>query len=368
LSLSRSADPSGTALSTRDPDQISPLRVAAAVLRHRGLVGKTVLLCLLAGAAAAFLPAREFVATSSFMPQARKTSSSLSGIAAEFGLTVPGLDGRESPLFYVDLLESRAILESLADTVYTVETDTGRVSGTLVQLLRSKGKTEGLRRDATIKTLRKKITAAAEEKTGVINLEVTARYPDLALAMNQHLLDLLNRFNLESRQSQAAAERKFTERRLEEVKLDFREVEDRLQLFLQRNRDYRNSPELLFQFERLNREVSTQNQLYTSLAQAYEQAKIEEVRDTPVITIVEPPELPVRPLPRGLLKLGLFSLIIGLLMGVALAVGKELVTGSEKAMGAEWLELATLRQAAFDDLLHPWRPLRRLVRGAPAER
>src|SRR3712207_7894583 len=50
----------------------------------------------------------------------------------------------------------------------------------------------------------------------------------------------------------------------------------------QRNRDYRNSPELTFQQERLSREVSRVQQLYGRLSEAYEQAKIEEVRDTPV--------------------------------------------------------------------------------------
>jgi len=360
--LSARAEPS------RDPDQISLLSAAASVLRHRGLVVASVALCVLTGAALTLLPGRQYVVESAFMPQARKTASGLSGLAAQFGLAMPSMEARESPLFYVDLLQSRAILGPLAETVYTVQSDTGIVRGNLMQLYRIKGKTSSLRRDAAIKLLEKNIVASADAKTSVINLEVTARYPDLALLLNRQLLELLSRFNLESRQSQASAEKRFTERRLEEVKREYRAAEDRLQGFLQRNRDYRNSPELAFQFERLSRDVAMRDQVYRTLAEAYEQAKIEEVRDTPVFTVVEPPELPVRPRPRGWFKIGLLSLLIGLALGVALAVARDLVAGSRMGRREELQELAALREAALDDLMHPWRPLRRLVRRTPARR
>lgn len=348
----------------RDPDQISMLGVVSAVLRHRGVVLAAVFLCLLAGAALALLPRRQYEVTSTFMPQARKTPTGLSGLAAQFGLSLPSIEGRESPLFYVDLIQSRHVLGTLAETVYTIDTDTGRVSGNLMQLYRVKEKTPGRRREAAIKMLGKNIVAGADPKTSIVRVKVTARTPELALLLNQKLLDLISRFNLESRQSQASAERKFAERRLEEIKRDFREAENRLQAFLQRNRDYRNSPELFFQYERLNRDVNLQDQVYTTLAQAYEQAKIEEVRDTPVLTIVDPPELPVRPRSRGLLKIELLALFLGLLLGVGLALTKDFMASSEAGQRKDLRELAELRQAALDDLIHPWRPLQRLVRGA----
>jgi uncharacterized protein involved in exopolysaccharide biosynthesis len=349
----------------RDPDQVSLLSVAAALLRHRGLVLGTIALCLLAGAALALVPGRRYVVASSFMPQTRKAPSGLSGIAAQFGVTVPTFEGSESPLFYVQLLQSRSLLGPLVETVYKVDTDSGAVSGNLMQLYRIKGKTPGLKREAAIKQLGKDIAATADPKTSVVTLEITARYPGLALLMSQRLLELLSRFNLESRQSQASAERKFTEARLKEVTREFRAAEDRLQSFLQRNRDYRNSPELTFQFQRLNRDVNTNDQVYTTLTQAFEQAKIEEVRDTPVLTIVDAPEFPVRPRPRGLLKIGLFSLLAGMALGGTFAITKDLMARSRAGKREELLELAALRDATLDDLLHPWRPFQRLVRRMP---
>jgi uncharacterized protein involved in exopolysaccharide biosynthesis len=44
----------------------------------------------------------------------------------------------------------------------------------------------------------------------------------------------------------------------------------------------------------LEREVETRSELYRLLAREYESARIEEKRDTPTFTIVDPPRPPVR--------------------------------------------------------------------------
>ena len=195
----------------------------------------------------------------------------------------------------------------------------------------------------------------------MVNLDVTVPQPALALQINQRLLELLNEFNLRSRQSQAGEERRFTERRLAEVRQELRAAEDRLQQFMQRNRDLRNSPELTFQSDRLEREVMMRQQVYTTLAEAYEQAKIEEVRDTPVITVVQQAELPVRPDRRGLIAKSLLGLLAGLLIGAALAFWKSYTTNSASLSTSDAAEFAVLRRQAARDLLRPWRPLAQIL-------
>jgi uncharacterized protein involved in exopolysaccharide biosynthesis len=233
---------------------------------------------------------------------------------------------------------------------------------TLVEHYESSGDTPARRRDEAIQSLEQNLETTVDATSGVVELRATATDPALALMINQRVLDLVNQFNLHTRQSQAAMERRFTEGRLEEVRGDLREAEDRQQRFLQRNRDYQNSPELLFQSERLQREVEFRQQLYTVLAESYERAKIDEVRDTPVITVVERPELPARPDRRGLLKWGLVSLILGLILGSILALIREALARTRSDEPAEYAELAELWRSSKDDLLHPWRPLRRAMR------
>ncbi len=343
-------------------EELSFLRLANVVLRHRRMVvGWGLLVFALVVGLTLYFP-RTYTSRSSFMPQARKATNSLSGIAAQFGLAMPTSDGSQSPAFYADLVQSRGILGSVVDTPFEYETEEGGKSrGTLTEYYKAKGKTPALRRDAAIRRLGDDIAASTVQKTGVVNLDVTVPQPALALQINQRLLELLNEFNLRSRQSQAGEERRFTERRLAEVRQELRAAEDRLQQFMQRNRDVRNSPELTFQSDRLEREVMMRQQVYTTLAEAYEQAKIEEVRDTPVITVVQQPELPVRPDRRGLIAKSLLGLLAGLLIGAALAFWKSYTTNSASLSTSDAAEFAVLRRQAARDLLRPWRPLAQIL-------
>lgn len=342
-------------------EELSLLRLANVLLRHRWLILRWGLLVFAAVVTVTLLLPRTYTASSSFMPQARKPNNSLTGIAAQFGLVMPTADAAQSPAFYADLLTSRGILGSLIDSTFEYRTDEGTVQGSLVDYYDAKGATPALRRDAAIRDLAEDIEATTVQKTGVVNLEVTMRDPALALQVNRQLIELLNQFNLRTRQSQAGEERRFTERRLAEVKQDVRAAEDRLQQFMQRNRDMRNSPELTFQADRLQREVMMQQQVYTTLAQAFEQAKIEEVRDTPVITVVEQPEQPVRPDRRGLVVKALLGLLMGLLIGSAIAFWRAYTANTAGTATSEATEFASLRRQAAGEFRRPWQPLAHIL-------
>jgi uncharacterized protein involved in exopolysaccharide biosynthesis len=172
------------------------------------------------------------------------------------------------------------------------------------------------------------------------------------------VLEQINDFNLRTRQSQAATERRFTERRLAEVRQDLRDAENEVKAFLGHNASYDRAPQLKLEYDRLSREVSLRQQVYTSLSEAYEQAKIDEVRDTPVLTVIEAPTLPVSPDPRGLLRRAVFASIIAAFLTIAVASLRELVRGWDNRT-PELVEFRTLKREALADLRNPVRPLAR---------
>lgn len=117
---------------------------------------------------------------------------------------------------------------------------------------------------------------------------------------------------------------------------------------------------LTFQEDRLSREVSRQQQLYSTLSQAYEQAKIEEVRDTPVFTLVDEPELPARPNPRFLvLKLPL-ALIVGGIIGLFLGLVREFGLAASRRQDPDYLALSIAARDVRTELRHPRSLVRRL--------
>lgn len=327
-----------------------------ALLRQRVLVlGCAVAFAAVAGAWA-FSRDRVYSSTSSFMPEGRQ--STVGGLAAQLGLVLPGTGGGESSQFYADLLETHEILGAAVTTAFTVPGSVPRPT-TLVDLYGVEGSTPAIRRDDAIALLADAVDVSISPRTNVVSVRVSASGPALAQQLNQRLLDLVGEFNLRRRQSRASEERRFAEERLSSVKAELRVAEDRLQSFLQSNRDYQNSPSLTFTYERLQADVSLLRQVVSTLQQSAEQAKIEEVRDTPTVTLVESPSLPARPDSRGTLKFALIGAVLGTFIGMGLAFVRETISRPSVRATTDYEEFVRLRREALSDLLHPWRALSR---------
>jgi uncharacterized protein involved in exopolysaccharide biosynthesis len=161
------------------------------------------------------------------------------------------------------------------------------------------------------------------------------------------LLEGVNKFNLVTRQSQAGEERRFTEERLTAARASLRVAEDRLERFLRANRQL-GSPGLIFERDRLQREVTLQQQVVVGLAQAHEDARIREVRDTPVITVIERPTLAAEPDPRGRLVILMSGTLIAFFVGILAALMRD---------GARRLR-ATGADPAFNHLMREWQQIR----------
>ena len=307
------------ALTPEADEGISFDAVLQLLKRHRVVVVSSALALGLAVAGYGLSQGRSYSSRATFIAQASKGSNSMSGLAAQFGVALPVADAAQSPQFYVDLLHSNQVLSPVALGTYTVPIDGREVTGDLASFYRISESRPMFKRDKVIKALNRRLFTTADAKTGVVTLNVSAPYPTLAEQVALRLLDQLNTFNLTGRRSRATQERKFTEERMLEVGGELRAAEARLEQFLETNREYRLSPKLTLQQDRLSRDVSLRQQVYNSLAQSYEQAKIEEVRDLPVITTISEPEVPVLPDPRGLLLRTLFALVAG--AGIGLAIG-----------------------------------------------
>ena len=334
-----------------DAEGLSLLTLATVALRHRWLVFKVTLFVIVATIGFFLVRPATYTVNSSFRLQLRNnTLSNLTGLASQLGFQMPTTDATQTPAFYVDLLRSREVLEHVVTHRYPSSHLPADSTEDLIQALKARGETPGIRREHAMDKLDDAMTVVASPRTGVISLSVTLRDPVLAQAVTQQLLDEVNTFNLESRKSQAGAERRFVQQRFDELKDSLRAAEDRLQGFLQRNRDYENSPQLSFQQQRLARDVSMQQEMVTNLAQMFEQARIEEVRDTPVITVIDKPERPVQRDSRGLIKKGILAVILGSVLGLGVAFAREGMARSGRTGSAELQEFSELRREALDEL------------------
>lgn len=334
----------------REPE-VSLLVLGNVLLRwRRTIVGLGVVGAAL-GLAKGMTSTRVYVSAATFITQGSEGGASgLALAASQFGIRVPTSGGSWGPPVYVELLRSQALLEPIAlDTVVVAEEGGRRVA--LMDLLEVEAPTPARRTDLAVRALGGVVSASEVKALGAVKLSVTTRWPSVSLALAERLVRGVNQFNLETRKSQAMAERQFVEIQAREAERALREAEDRLQLFLQRNRAISDSPELGFQRDRLQRELALRQQVYTTLVQNREEARIREVRDTPVITVLESPRLPVVGEARNSVKKALLGGFMGGMFGAVIALLVQAVASVRRAPNEEAQEFFLLAQEILPQFL-----------------
>ena len=282
--------------------------VNALLRRWRLVAGLPLLAAILTAIVVLLLPPR-YTATVTFVPEQRTPTrgggaggaagGGLVGLAGQLGIPL-GMDPTQSPRFYAEVLTSR---ELLARVLLTKFPDPRRPAAgdsiPLLAILRVRGGIWGPKSaadslDRGVRKLRRRVSARVDIQTFLVYLSVTTRYPDLSAAVAARFIAYLNEFNAKNRESQARARRQFVEQRIVEGERDLHAAEDDLRRFHERNRAWQESPELSAAEGRLHMQVNILQEVYLTLRRDYEQARIEEVNDTPVITVVDPAVPPQR--------------------------------------------------------------------------
>jgi uncharacterized protein involved in exopolysaccharide biosynthesis len=295
-------------------EQRSILTVLEALSRRYRLVLGAPLAGALLTSIAVLVMRPTYEATASFVPENQTPSrlpSGLAGIASQLGVNLTTQASR-SPAFYADLLRSRQILSDVLGT--KIGATPASDSITISDLYGIAGPTPERRMDEGVKALRKRITVAVDQRTDVVKVAVEAPSPIGARDVLQVLLDHLADFDLHTRQSSAGERRAFIEGRVASAQQELQKAEGELRTFYEGNRQWQTSPSLRFEEQRLNRQVTVQEELYLTLRREYETARIEEVNNTPVLTIIDHPEVPgSRIRPRRTITVILVTLVVGIL-------------------------------------------------------
>ncbi|MEP6620172.1 MAG: hypothetical protein ABJE47_12695 [bacterium] len=270
---------------------------------------------------------RSYAAHAAFLvsepSSASSTLGSLTSIASQLGVPALGAIAQGSasfgPQFYGDLLNSNALVHAIVMTRFDAgspgEFGGNPFTGTLVEYLDGNGKTQSDREIDAMKRFGKKALAVAVDRpTGVVRFEVKTKNRLLSALVARRMLDLINDFNLRRRQTQAGAERDFSARRATAARDTLRNAEAELAEFRTTNIDFSRSPRLATRETELQRRVSMAQQIYTTVAQRYESANIEAVRNTPLITVLDAPEGLVESLPRHSVGIAAGALVAALVL------------------------------------------------------
>jgi uncharacterized protein involved in exopolysaccharide biosynthesis len=315
-----------TARPERDEADVSVFDLLTPLVRRRRLIALTALTFALITAVVVLFLRPRYTATTSFVPEAPKESSltsSLGGLASQFGLGTQIATPYSADLMAA-VLQSREIREAVLKTEFPdPRAKPEGPARTLLAILDVEGDTPRERLDAGVEALKEATAIALDKRTGMVSLRVTLKDPELAAQVGNRMVEELNTFNVDRRRSQSGEERLFTERRLAEARQELADAEEDLIRFLRQNRQFSEFSVVGVSARRLERDVQLKQEVLGTLSRSYEEARINEVRDTPVLTVIDRAEAPARKsFPRRTLSV-LLALVFGTLLGVGLAYVAE---------------------------------------------
>jgi uncharacterized protein involved in exopolysaccharide biosynthesis len=243
----------------------------------------------------------------------------LQGIASQLGVS-SGSDPSESPNFYVRLIESEELKRRLLRSKFQdPRGKSPRDSATLLEIFRPRSSNPQRRMELGIKQVGQSISTDFDVKTNLVLLTVEARWSELAAAIANRTIALVDTFNHEQRVTRARSKRLFLQSRLDSARIELQNVEERQRFFYDQNRSWKTSPQLVFEEGRLRRNVDVATDLFLTLQRQFEAARLDEFNDAAEITIVDPAVAPWKAQwPRYWILLA-SSLFVGALLGIMAA-------------------------------------------------
>ncbi|TYP95631.1 Chain length determinant protein [Fodinibius salinus] len=167
----------------------------------------------------------------------------------------------------------------------------------------------------TVKILRDQLLVSVDQETGVLNFSVTLPDANAAAEVSQLGISLLKEQVKAYRTQKTRQNLAFVQQQVDSAKKRFNVIQQKLA-------EFRDSNLNLATAKAQSREQELQSQydlafnLYNSLSQQLEQAKLELQKDTPVLSVLQPVSVPLEDNTSGLL-----ILIVSGMLGFLVALG-----------------------------------------------
>jgi uncharacterized protein involved in exopolysaccharide biosynthesis len=293
-----------------------PLELAQLVRRSRRTAFLTLAICLGLGLAVALFWPPKYAAVATFAPE-RVGGSGIPGgfseLAGQFGVSL-GSDPTQSASFYADLVQSRRVLEIVLQERYpTGATGDGLAdSASLLTILDIKGRDSSEAIEDGLRSFRGSLSISTDIRTNIVTVRFLATDPNVAALAVNRLVQAVNAFNTGVRQSQAQRRRVFIQSQVDSVERELRSAEGNLKDFYDRNRSWAQSPDLQYRLGQLQRQVDIVKEVYLQLRRELEGARIAEVDNVPLISVIDYATPPTRKASPKRVAIVLASLVLGI--------------------------------------------------------
>lgn len=207
----------------------------------------------------------------------------LSDLASLAGVNVGGEVSLSK--LYPTIVKSEAVLKNVIYQRY--RTKSFPDSANLFKIWDVDEEKPQLAYETMLKSLGDGLDITLDNKTSVLSISILTQEPQLSADIVNSVARELDVFIRTKRTTNASEQRKWIEGRLKEVKVDLEKSENALKDFRENNRRIADSPQLMLEQERFIREVQINSTLYTELKKQYELTKIEEIKNIPIVNVMD---------------------------------------------------------------------------------
>lgn len=241
----------------------------------------------------ALLQPGKYEATATLLLDSTEDFSALLGSSGLSDLLPPGAlglgSGRESGFSYLQLCKSTSVLGALL-----LLPDASAPGRRYFDTFAPRGGSLAARTEEAIRALGKCVSASYDPRSNVFRVTVRTSEPKASANLANEIVAGLKRFNSDVRTTRARDASSFVRARLEESRVALTQAEGRLAAFQESNVRFGNSPALVLQMKRLEREVRQDEELFSLLSRQLELSRIQEKKEAPVFSIVDDAVVPTK--------------------------------------------------------------------------
>lgn len=366
-----------------EEDEIDLIALAKTIWDGRKTIILSVIICAIIGVMVALLSPKEYTATSVMVPQLSDKSSKLGGLSSLAAMAGFNLDmqkgGTElSPYVYPQIVKSIPFQLELMNTPFTFSDVDHPVSifeyyteyakpgflalakkytiglpmviiGAIVKAVKpappeitSIMPNDSLYNapiyltedeEAVRKIIDAHVSLETNDKDGYVSLSVIAREPLLAAQVGQKAQELLQQYITVFKIEKATAQFNFIEERFIENRHKFKNAQDVLAVFHDRNKNV-TSARARTQEAMLRSEYQLAFDVYSGLAQQMEQARIQVKEETPGFSIIKPVTVPLEKSKPKRAMILVIWIFLGGVIGIGWIFGKQFF----KIIKSKWKE------------------------------
>lgn len=357
----------------QDEDEIDLVEVAKTIWEGRKTIYKSVGIFLLLGLLIAFGSDEEYTAEVKLLPEINQGGSlgGLGGLARSFGFSAgqQSMDGIP-PDLYPDIVRSLVLIDRLLSYEITIPERESQISlfdyfneykkpslftitinytlklpitifgkvrewvyreaefSTADQLIMDDDKRHRIMRMnreewEVVRELRDRISSKIGRETGVVTVSVKMPDAEMAADITDQIIEYLTEYITSYRTEKARNDVKFIEERYEESKSRFELAQEAIARFRDENRGELTAMARTHE-QRLQSEYNLTFNLYNSMAERLEEARIKLQNEIPVLNIIEPAAVPdyhTSP-KRGFIIM--LSILFGFMIGCGLILVKKI--------------------------------------------